>query len=553
MAVTLAQSTAPGRATTSGELSSRAAAEAYVGGVCFKLGPPALIGAELEWLTVQGECSAAGPAAAPRPQLAAIAAALGPYAPRSIAPDSPAHPLPGGSRVTIEPGGQIELSSAPYATAAQLCERLGGDARHLRELLGSRAIRTVAGAADADRRAKRMLRLPRYHAMEQSFGGIGPFGKLMMCNTAATQVSVDAGADRAEVAARWTMTYTVGPALLAAFACSPALRGVPVGAWASQRMRTWLRLDTARTRPPAETWSDPIESYSRWALDVPLLCVRQPERMGAADARGRNGAAEPRRGADRSGSRDCAGGFDSADVAGTRHSGGDSDSANSAEARHGGDASDSANSAEVRSRAGGFGIDSADGAHFRNGAGGPRSGSADGGGGGEAGVSWAAPPGATFADWLSGALDDEIGRRPEPADLDYHLTTLFPPVRAAGHLEIRYLDAQPEHCWTTPILAVEALMSSPAVVAEATALAAPTAGRWLEAARHGLADPDIRTAAVDLLALAAAHAETRAAATALDDAARRCRRGQAPRPDPRSDTPRAEPQSTPTTSRGGRP
>ncbi|MEV0245022.1 ergothioneine biosynthesis glutamate--cysteine ligase EgtA [Nocardia sp. NPDC050712] len=422
MAVTLAQSESPGRTTTSGELSSRAAAEAYVGGVCFKLGPPALIGAELEWLTVQGECSSArGPAAAPRPQPAAFAAALGPYAPRSIAPDSPAHALPGGSRVTIEPGGQIELSSAPFGTAAQLCEQLGSDARHLRELLESRAIRIVALAADADRRPKRLLRLPRYHAMEQSFGGIGPFGKLMMCNTAATQVSVDAGADRAEVAARWKALHTVGPALLAAFACSPFLRGAPAGAWASQRMRTWLRLDYARTRPPAESWADPIESYSSWALDVPLLCVRQGETE-----------------------------------------------------------------------------------------------------------SWAAPPGATFADWLSGALDDEIGRRPGLADLDYHLTTLFPPVRASGHLEVRYLDAQPERGWATPILAVEALLATPAVVAEATALTASTAGRWLDAARHGLAEPEIRAVAVDLLALAAAHAGTEASAVELDNASRRCHRGQTP-------------------------
>ncbi|MEU8896387.1 ergothioneine biosynthesis glutamate--cysteine ligase EgtA [Nocardia sp. NPDC048505] len=425
MAVTLTRSESPGRVTTSGDLSSRAAAEAYVGGVCFKLGPPELIGAELEWLTVQGECSAAGPAAAPRPQLSTLAAALGPYAPRSIAPDSPAHALPGGSRVTIEPGGQIELSSAPFGTAAHLCEQLGADARRLRDLLATRDIRTVALAADADRRPKRLLRLPRYHAMEQSFGGIGPFGKLMMCNTAATQVSVDAGADRPEVAARWRALYVMGPALLAAFACSPSLRGAPAGAWASQRMRTWLRLDHARTRPSAEDWPDPIAAYSRWALDVQLLCVRRAD-----------------------------------------------------------------------------------------------------------GESWAPPPGASFADWLTGALDDEIGRRPERADLDYHLTTLFPPVRASGHLEIRYLDAQPEAGWATPIHAIEALVSTPEVVAEATALAEPTAGRWLDAARCGLADPEIRSGAAELLALAAAQAASPAARGELDIASHRCRRGQSPTDDP---------------------
>ncbi|MBF6085338.1 ergothioneine biosynthesis glutamate--cysteine ligase EgtA, partial [Nocardia cyriacigeorgica] len=82
--------------------------------------------------------------------------------------------------------------------------------------------------------------------------------------------------------------------------------------------------------------------------------------------------------------------------------------------------------------------------------------------------SWAAPPGATIADWLSGALDDEIGRRPDRSDLDYHLTTMFPPVRPSGHLEVRYLDAQPEQSWTVPIDVIDALMSTPAAVAEAT-------------------------------------------------------------------------------------
>ncbi|WP_433758931.1 ergothioneine biosynthesis glutamate--cysteine ligase EgtA [Nocardia sp. CA-135398] len=411
-----------------GELSSRAAAEAYLEKICFKLGPPTLIGAELEWLTVQGECSSSGPSAAPRPQLAALADALGPYAPRSIAPDSPALPLPGGSRVTLEPGGQIELSSAPFAAAAQLCEGLHADARMLRDLLESRSIRTVSGAADAHRRPKRVLRLPRYRAMERSFSGIGPFGKLMMCNTAATQVSVDAGADRAEVTARWNALYAVGPALLAAFACSPELHSAPAGAWASQRMRTWLRLDHARTRPAVESWPDPVTGYARWALDVPLLCVRRSD--GVSD----NGSD----------------------------------------------------------------------------------------------TGWSAPPEATFADWLSGALDDEIGRRPDVGDLDYHLTTLFPPVRAAGHLEVRYLDAQPDNDWTVPIHVFDALLSSPAVVAEATALAAPLAGRWLDAARCGLADPEIRGVAVELLSLAAAHATSPVAAREIESAAERCRSARTP-------------------------
>ncbi|WP_433563149.1 ergothioneine biosynthesis glutamate--cysteine ligase EgtA [Nocardia sp. CA-151230] len=402
-----------------GEFTSRAAAEAYVGKVCFKQGPPLLIGAELEWLTAQGELSATNS----RPDPRVLADALGPYAPRSISPDSPAVPLPGGSRVTLEPGGQIELSSAPFGTAAELCERLRADAIRLRELLESREIRTISAAADPTRRPLRVLQLPRYRAMERSFAGIGPFGALMMCNTAATQVSVDAGADPAEIAARWQVLYAVGPALLAAFACSPRLHTAPPGDWASQRMRAWQRLDQLRTRPPVHDWADPIIGYARWALDVPLLCVRSMD---------------------------------------------------------------------------------------------PQAGD------------WSAPPGATFADWLCGALDEEIGRRPDRADLDYHLTTLFPPVRAAGHLEVRYLDTQPGDGWSVPVHAIDALLSDPGTITEATALAASTADLWSESARHGLADAELRAAAVALLDLATAHAATPEAAKELAAAADRCRSGRTP-------------------------
>ena len=399
-------------------LTSRAVAEAYVGGVCFKQGPPTLIGAELEWLTTCGGSSASDS----RPRLSMLADALGAYAPQSISPDSPAKVLPGGSRITFEPGGQVELSSAPFADASQLCARLLEDARFLSGLLETRSIRTISAAADADRRARRVLRLPRYRAMERSFAGVGPYGKLMMCNTAATQVSVDAGADRAEIAARWNALYTIGPALLAAFACSPRLRGAPAGTWASQRMRTWLRLDHTRTRPPVRHWDDPVTDYGRWALDVPLLCVRR----GGSD------------------------------------------------------------------------------------------------------MDWTAPPGASFADWLCGALDEEVGRRPELADLDYHLTTIFPPVRASGHLEIRYLDAQPGDQWTVPVHVVDTLMSAPAVVAEAAALAEPVADEWAMAARCGLADPQLRAVAVELLTLAADNARTAETADQIGAAVRRCHEGRTP-------------------------
>ncbi|MBC2642953.1 MULTISPECIES: ergothioneine biosynthesis glutamate--cysteine ligase EgtA [unclassified Rhodococcus (in: high G+C Gram-positive bacteria)] len=391
-------------------LTSRPAAEAYLGGVCFKLGPPQLIGAELEWLTAQLPEHV-------RPDLAALAEALGPHTPRTIDPSSPAQPLPGGSAVTVEPGGQIELSSAPYHSARELCDYLVADQEVLAGLLSSRSILMASEAADTRRPAQRLLQSPRYCAMESRFAGIGPFGKLMMCNTAATQVSVDAGADPAAVERRWNLLHAIGPALIAAFACSPRLYGVPDGQWASQRMRTWLELDSPRT-----TGTPHAADYAGWVLDVPLLCIRNE------------------------------------------------------------------------------------------------------------GTDWTAPDGVTFADWADGALDGVI-ERPTAADLDYHLTTLFPPVRAAGHLEVRYLDAQPGDQWRVPVAAIDALLSGPGAMAEALAAALPTSERWRDAAEFGLADLELRAAATALLSLAASYSPDPEFVRLLDTAAERCCRGQAPSED----------------------
>ena len=66
---------------------------------------------------------------------------------------------------------------------------------------------------------------------------------------------------------------------------------------------------------------------------------------------------------------------------------------------------------------------------------------------------WTAPSGLTFRDWVRGA----VGPPPTADDLDYHMSTLFPPVRPRGHLELRVIDAQPGDGWIVPTAVVSAL------------------------------------------------------------------------------------------------
>ncbi|HET9255161.1 MAG TPA: ergothioneine biosynthesis glutamate--cysteine ligase EgtA [Pseudonocardiaceae bacterium] len=366
-------------------LRSREEAEVYVASVCFKHGPPRLLGAELEWV-VQHSGN-------PHRSLQArhLIDALGPHVPAALVPDSPQTPLPFGSSVTVEPGGQLEISSPPCDSLTELIVTVEGDTAALTDLLDPAGLVLTGLGSDPHRPSRRLIDIPRYAAMETAFDRIGPMGRAMMCSTASVQVCLDAGTPD-DISLRWATLNDLGPVLMAAFANSPCLGGQRTG-WVSSRMQAWFALDPARTWPSPVHWNtdwDPAAEWARRVLDTPLLCQRRP--------RG----------------------------------------------------------------------------------------------------SWAVPSGVTFADWLSGALPG----RPSTADLDYHLTTLFPPVRPHGYLEVRYLDTQPVGQWLVPVAVLAALLADPEVTAAARDACAPATGRWLQAAETGLRDDTLAGVATAVFELA---------------------------------------------------
>jgi glutamate--cysteine ligase len=113
---------------------------------------------------------------------------------------------------------------------------------------------------------------------------------------------------------------------------------------------------------------------------------------------------------------------------------------------------------------------------------------------------WTAPSGVTFRDWLRADGSGRL-RAPTAEDLDYHLSTLFPPVRPHGHMELRMIDAQPGDGWIVPAAVVTALADDPRAAGIALAAAEPiwdgspdAQQPWLRAARCGPADPVISRA-----------------------------------------------------------
>lgn len=110
-----------------------------------------------------------------------------------------------------------------------------------------------------------------------------------------------------------------------------------------------------------------------------------------------------------------------------------------------------------------------------------------------------------FADWADGRtlLGD---RRPTVIDLDYHLTTLFPPVRPRRWLEIRYLDSVPDSLWPAVVFTLVTLLDDPVAADMAAEAVEPVATAWDTAARSGLRDPRLFAAANTCVALAAERA-----------------------------------------------
>jgi glutamate--cysteine ligase len=104
-----------------------------------------------------------------------------------------------------------------------------------------------------------------------------------------------------------------------------------------------------------------------------------------------------------------------------------------------------------------------------------------------------------FARWLD--QGHELGF-PTLDDLEYHLGTLFPPVRARGWLELRMIDSLPHPWWTVAAAVCAALVDDAEAAEQATRATASTGGLWAEAAHHGLAHPDLAAAARSCFAAA---------------------------------------------------
>src|SRR3954469_22572906 len=140
--------------------------------------------------------------------------------------------LPGGSPITIEPGGAVELSGPPFDGVLPAITAMAADRAVLRSAFADAGLGLVLLGADPLRPARRVNPGDRYRAMEEFFEAsqTGAAGAAMMTSTASVQVNLEAGpqpgwADRVRLA------HALGPTMIA-IAANSALPGAssPAGA-----------------------------------------------------------------------------------------------------------------------------------------------------------------------------------------------------------------------------------------------------------------------------------------------------------------------------------
>jgi glutamate--cysteine ligase len=212
--------------------------------------------------------------------IAALLAALEPHGYKGFreAPGAPLIALQHEtSTISLEPGGQFELSGTAAVTARAAHQE---NQRHVREVAAAAKKLGLYLVAVGYRPLGTPAVMPwmpksRYRAMRQTLGARGSMALDMMLMTATGQVSLD-WSDEADCARKVTLTARISPLLVALFANSPLVEGKPSG-YLSYRSHVWTDVDPARCGYPPSMLdgSFTYAAYVGWALDAPLLFLRR--------------------------------------------------------------------------------------------------------------------------------------------------------------------------------------------------------------------------------------------------------------------------------------
>ncbi len=180
-----------------------------------------------------------------------------------------------GSNITLEPGGQVELSGAPVDTLHQTCEEVQEHLRQIREVGRDLGVATIGIGFHPKSRREQMPWMPkkRYEIMRAHMARKGNLGHDMMLRTCTVQVNLDFG-DETDMRRKMRIGMALQPIATALFANSPFVEG-RVTEYQSYRAHCWTDTDPDRTGilPFVFDESFGFEHYVDYMLDVPMYFV----------------------------------------------------------------------------------------------------------------------------------------------------------------------------------------------------------------------------------------------------------------------------------------
>lgn len=189
-----------------------------------------------------------------------------------------------GASITLEPGGQVELSGAPFSRLGDLADEVRRNRNMLIDLAQGRDLHWISCGLTPFARIEDIRFVPkgRYAVMREYLPRHGALAHWMMKGTCSVQANFDYS-DEADCARKFHVALALGPLNTAIFANSPIAEGRATG-FASYRGYIWTQTDPARTGFPAAVRAG--YSHAGWVdylLDTPMMFYKPGGRWAPAN------------------------------------------------------------------------------------------------------------------------------------------------------------------------------------------------------------------------------------------------------------------------------
>jgi glutamate--cysteine ligase len=196
-------------------------------------------------------------------------------------PETPGGPLiallRAGASVTLEPGGQLELSGAPLESVHQICMETSGHHAELRDISNELGLAWLGVGFHPCATQAELPWVPkqRYAIMKRYLPAVGTYGLDMMRRTATVQANFDYSSEE-DALRKVKVALRLSPLVTAMFANSPFYEGRLFGG-RSYRARVWLSVDPRRQGlvPAVLERGRRFLDYIEWALDAPMFLIKR--------------------------------------------------------------------------------------------------------------------------------------------------------------------------------------------------------------------------------------------------------------------------------------